>query len=126
MAESEREVLTFRAGAALNDSQAVIYGSGNQDVLPSAAGTSLMVGVVDEGGGVPTSGQAVRIVKHGRVLARAGAVIAVHAIVTGEASGKIVTATTGDYPLGQAEAAAGADGDLIQIFVDPSPNKVAA
>jgi len=126
MGETEREVLSFKAGAVLADSQAVIYGSGNIDVLPSAAGTSLMVGVVDEGSGVPTSGQAVRIVTHGRVLARAGAVIAVHAIVTGGASGKIVAATTGDYPLGRAEKASGADNDLIQIFVDPSPNKVAA
>ena len=54
----------------------------------------------------------------------AGAAISAGAYVSSDSAGKAVTAASGDFPLGIAESAATADGDVISVNLMPSLGKV--
>lgn len=66
----------------------------------------------------PEAGVAASVAVTGKSKGVAGAAITKGARVTVTAAGKIVTATAGDYVLGVALEAAGADGDIIGVLIN--------
>lgn len=68
----------------------------------------------------PIAGEAAEVTRLGVAKGMAGAAIAAGATVSSDANGKLRTAVTGDYPLGQALEAASADLQIISIELAPS------
>ena len=85
-----------------------------------ASGVAL-TGAGDPVGGVlqnkPLAGIPATVTINGRPKAVAGAAILKGAQVSSDANGKLRTAVSGDYILGQAAEAAGADGDIISVIM---------
>lgn len=103
-------VLSVVATAALTQARAVnIAGA-----VPAAAATCL--GIAQNGGAI---GDAVPVVALGTVIAEAGAAIAAGAALELDSSGRVVTKSAG-VTIGRALAAAGASGDMIEVFLIPN------
>ena len=71
-----------------------------------------------------SAGKVLRIAISGVVSVEAGAAIAVGAFVATDNAGRAVTATTGNYILGQAITAAGAAGSEVLVRINLSGAKV--
>jgi hypothetical protein len=123
MSDSEKSVQSYRAGADLSspgaDSLVVRRSTLAGEVILTAATSNRPAGVIDLSGGA-SSGLAVRVVTDGRARVKAGGIIAVNTRVAGGANGKIAAAGSGDFVLGETEEAAGADNDVVTVFVRPS------
>jgi hypothetical protein len=120
--ESEKIVLSFKAGADLSTSErrAVRYSpNAAGEVILTGAATEQGIGVIDDGGG-NTSGRAVSVVTYGRCKAKVGGAIGIHTRVSGAASGKLAAAASTHFVLGVTEQASGADNDDVTLFVRPS------
>lgn len=65
----------------------------------------------------PVSGEAAELATYGKTKAVAGAAILIDANLMVNASGKVITATTGDTIIGKALEAAAADGNIITIML---------
>jgi len=84
-------VKTYVAGAALADNQLVKFGASDDVVIPAAAASDAIVGVVDAPGGV-ASGRRVDVVILGVTDVQAGGAITRGAPLTADANGKAVAA----------------------------------
>jgi hypothetical protein len=102
--------------------------SGSQFYLVELVGGEMALSGAGEFGrplqNKPEAGQAAEVEKVGLSECIAGAAIAADALVTSDANGKAVTATTNDIVCGQAVSAAAADGDRFTL--DPFYGGVAA
>ena len=87
--------------------------------LQCAAGTDLALGVSLKSAAV---GESVELQHIGKAKVTAGAAIAAGAQVASDASGRAVTVATGNVSNGIAAYAAGAAGDIIEVFLTPLPN----
>lgn len=108
-------VETYIAGADLSSKQYTFVKMSGADVVSAGDGEDA-IGVLWND---PTSGKAASVVRGGDPHVYAGAAITAGADIASDAAGKVVPAATGDYVLGQARAAAAADGDLVQIHFNP-------
>ena len=101
---------TYTAGADLSEAQFRFVVATGRSVALSGAGAAADGVVIND----PENGGAATVVVFGRVIVEAGGEITNGAEVTSDATGKVVTATTGDIVLGKALEGA-VDGQLISI-----------
>ena len=109
--ENDILAISYPAAADLSSSQhfVVVLSSGEAALSGTAA---IPLGVLQN---KPESGQTASVRVEGISRAVAGAAIAEGAAVASDANGKLRTAVSGDYPVGQALEAAAADGDVIAV-----------
>lgn len=105
----------FRTGAG--QFRFVDINSSGKAVVPTGAGAAV-VGVRQN---KPNTNEAMTIVGSGIAIVEAGAAITLGAAVTTDASGRAVTATTGNQVHGRAFEAASGAGVLIAVFLDKRP-----
>lgn len=86
----------------INSDPAVSFGAGIVGILENA----------------PTSGHAASICVDGETKVVAGSAFAVNALLTSSASGRAVTAVSGQLIVGRARMAAAVDGDIVSCHVD--------
>lgn len=87
----------------------------NGDVVLATAGTDPIIGVLDGETKLGHTADVVFINGAGSFKVKAGAAIAAGALITADASGKAVTATTGDRAFGRALYAA-VDGEIFECM----------
>lgn len=111
--EKKLQLGSLVAGADLSSSQHYLVKVSAANTVALAGAGELCIGVVDN---KPTSGQAVEILCGVVVPVVTGAAVAAGAEVASDASGKAVTATTGDRVFGVALTASAADGEEIRVY----------
>ena len=87
-------------------------------LVVSAADTDVVIGVIQSGADASEANVPVCI--FGQTKAKASGAITKGARVCPDSSGRIKAAASGDLVCGVALEAAGADGDIIEIFFQPS------
>lgn len=87
-------------------------------LVVSAADTDVVIGVIQSGADASEANVPVCI--FGQTKAKASGAIAKGARVCPDSSGRIKTAATGDLVCGVALEAAAANGDIIEIFFNPT------
>jgi hypothetical protein len=106
------------AGAAINAFTLVKF-SAADTVVTAAAATDSIIGVTNEV--APASGERCDIIVEGIAFITAGAAIALGALLTADASGRVVTvapaAGTNNRIIGIAFEAAAAAGDVIRVLL---------
>lgn len=104
---------TYRAGAALTACRMVKRGADDSSAILNAAATTRSLGITEED--QPTVGKPCRIAHRPGEMIRveAGAAIALDALLTSDATGRAVTAATGNQVTAIARQVAAAAGDLI-------------
>ena len=102
-----------REAAAAVEPYEIIKLDTNDKVVKAAAGTDAIKGVVQQGGKVGASVSFARLNGVGSFKVRLGGTVAKGAKLTSNASGRAVTATTGDTQFGTA-LQAGVSGDVIE------------
>ena len=105
----------FRTGAG--QFRFVDVNSSGKAVIPTAQGAAV-VGVRQN---KPNTNEAMTIVESGISIVEAGAAIALGAEVTCDASGRAITAATGNRVQGRAFEAASGAGVLIAVLLKPRP-----
>lgn len=92
----------------------------NQVMLAVAPLSSSIVGVIQN---EPALGQRASVGYDGKSLVKAGAAVAVGALLMTSTSGRAITVTSGSAPanmvIGRAWSAAAADGDVIEAILFP-------
>ena len=111
------------AGADLSSSNKHVVELSSDGTIVLAGNGGRAFGLLLDG---PKQGMGSSILVHGVDRAVAGDVITAGAVVTSDASGRVIPATAGTYPVGRALAAAGQAGQVIQVFVNPSMHPLAA
>lgn len=107
---------TFPVGAsALTQFQCVKTAAG---LVVSAADTDVVLGIIQDG--ADANAILADVVTFGATKAIASGLIAKGARVCPDAAGKIKAAASGDLVCGVAVTAAALDGDIIDIFFNPS------
>lgn len=108
---------TYKADAAIAAFLLVKQGSDVDHIAVSAAETDVIIGVTDDSAAAAEDDICVKLfgAAPGTFKVTANAVIALNAKVASAGNGKVHTADTGDFCIGRALQAAGADGDIIAI-----------
>lgn len=88
-------------------------------VVQAAAGTDKIFGVSTEAG---TATNFIGVQGYGIAKVEAGAAVSKGNQVTSDGSGRAVNVATGDNPAGIALTAAGAAGDIIEVYLHGGPN----
>ena len=93
-------------------------------VVDNSSGKAALAGAGLRADGIlqdkPTAAdQACLVGIRGLSKAKAGAAFNAGVVLTPDASGKLVTAGTGDVPFATSREAAGADGDIVTVLVNP-------
>lgn len=113
-------VKSMVAEAAVLPNRVVKFGTSDGNVVQAAAATDALVGVAD-GLGQATAGSRVDVVMSGIAEAEAGAAITRGALLTTDASGRVIAATAAGGSnvriIGAALVSAGAAGEIINIQV---------
>lgn len=116
---------TFKAGADLSAKQYFIVklDSTQNQVVLAAAATDKLLGVLLN---APVANQEARVhMNVGTTKVIAGAAIALGSYVTSDGSGKAIATTTDKHKtLGIALEAAAADGDIIEVAMQPGQMSV--
>lgn len=106
-----------KAGAVLAAHTIVKMDTAANEVCNATDATAPILGVVRN---APAENAAADIAYTGTALVKASTTISKGATVTATTGGKAVTTTTaGNFVLGVALEAAGADGDLIEVLLTP-------
>lgn len=112
--------INYVAEAAIPINRLVKLGAGDRTVLPAAAATDAIIGVVNEVSVV--ANERVDVVRVGIAWAEAGAAIPRGSPLTSDAVGRAVVAApaagVNNRIVGFADEAAGAAGDVIRIQVN--------
>ena len=87
--------------------------------IQAAAGTDIAIGVSLVSA---LANESVPFQSYGKAKIVAGAAVAINAQVTSDATGRAVTVAAGNTSFGMAAEAAGAAGDVIEVFLTPLPN----
>lgn len=118
---------SYRAASALTRFRAVKV-SGASAVTAVTAQGERVIGIVQETASAEdaTNQRVVAVRTIGRSRAEAGAAIARDALLTVTAVGKLETAAAGDYVIGRALNAAGADGDWFDMELSTFDDTVQA
>lgn len=103
-------VLSIVATAALTQFRGVTV----PGAVPGAGANAL--GLAQQGGAI---GEAVPVVALGTAIGEAGAAITAGALLEYDASGRVITRTSGAI-VGRALTAAGAAGDQVEVFLIPN------
>lgn len=113
-------IKSLSAGGAISPFRLLKF-SAAETVVLAAAATDFIIGVSNEVGAA--SGERQDVVLSGIAFAEASAAIALGALLTSDASGRVVTAApaagTNNRIIGNAMEAAAATGDVIRILVKP-------
>jgi hypothetical protein len=109
---------TIIAGAAVKKGHAIKRGADAEHAITATANAACL--------GIATDDQdtAERVLPYAycpgeRVYAVAGAAFAIDILLASDASGKLVTATTGQHVVAVAREAAGADLDIVCVEITP-------
>jgi len=115
---------TFEAETDLSTKQYLVVelGAGDNQVDVCDAQGEISIGVLQND---PAAGEAALVQFLGTTKAVAGAAITKGARVTTGAAGKVEAAATGDYVIGRALEAAGADGDIIEVLLTLGDSPIA-
>lgn len=117
-----RQILSFRAGAAISAARMVKFDSSDNVVIQATAVGDSILGVVANENFDVASGETVDVVTSGVARVKAGGTITRGALVTTDASGQAVAAApaagTNNSVLGRALASA-ASGDLVDVLIIP-------
>ena len=114
--EEKVESVTLEAGSDLSAGQfhfVLLASDGQVDLVASAGGDADGVLYNDPA----AAGRAATVAISGIVKVVAGAAVAVGDKVQSDASGRAITAASGDHVLGKAVSAAGAAGDVISVLL---------
>lgn len=119
-ARGEQTCIGLVADADLsnNQFQVVRVVSANRVNVASQNSVYRAVGVLQDS---PRSGRAARVAINGETMAMAGAAITAGVPISHNASGRVITATSGLAILGFALESSGADGDIIRCLLQPGP-----
>lgn len=109
---SEGPVATLEAAADLSAKQYYIVDCTAAKKVNLAGDGAVCIGVLEN---EPESGEAASVRIYGIAQVSAGAAISAGALVASDANGQAVTATTGEFSIGVALEAAGAQNDIIAI-----------
>jgi hypothetical protein len=112
---SVRQTTSFITGATALTQFALVKTPAG--LVVSAADTDVVLGVVQDGAAI---GARAAVTIFGQTKAIASGPIVVGARICPDAAGKVKTAAAADLVCGIALSAAGADGDEIDIFFNPS------
>ncbi len=108
------EVVTYEAAADVSANQFhAVVPSGGQVALAGAAAQDV-VGILQDNLGT-AAGQAVQVGYSGKSKAKAGAAFAVDALLTTDATGRLVTAALGEHVHAIALQAAGAADEIVTV-----------
>lgn len=107
-------VHTVVARATIPARYVCVQGSGTDGGAMATAVTQNLLGIAQN---EPLAGEHLSVCMLGMSRAVAGAAVAAWAEVTTNASGRLVTAASGDCVIGTALEAAAADGDLFKVLV---------
>lgn len=111
----------FTAGAAISPFRAVKF-SAADTVIQAAAATDALVGICNEVG--PSSGERCDIVVAGIAFAEAGAAFSLGALLSADASGRVIAAApaagANARVIGIACDAAVAAGDIVRVLISQS------
>lgn len=125
---SRLNVLSMQAGGDLRTKQYHILRQSAAGVTNLASRTTANQTAVVDAIGVlqnkPNSGQAASVAITGESKVVAGAAITQGVNVTTNASGRAIVAASGDWTIGQAAEAAGADGEVIRVVLDCPPFRI--
>lgn len=113
------EPLSLRATVAVAINRFVKQDTARGFCIQSAAATDVTLGVSLIAG---AAGESVPYQSYGKAKITAGAALALNAQVQSDSVGRAVTVTTGGVSLGVVAEAAGALGDVVEIFLTPLPN----
>lgn len=113
------EPLSLKANATVNVNRFIKQDSTAGFCIQSAAATDFTLGVSLVSA---VANESVPFQQIGKAKLTAGAAVALGALVMSDATGRAITATTGAAALGIAAQAAGAAGDVIEVFLTPLPN----
>ena len=94
---------------------AMVLNASGKLVNPSAGARAL--GILQDD--PDTANQAGALAVSGRSKAKAGGVFAVDAVLTPGTTGKLVEAGTGDVPFATAITASTADGEIVDVIINP-------
>jgi hypothetical protein len=107
--------ITLLAAATLPQQYLVVQGSSANYGGLATAVTQSLVGIAQN---VPQAGEHLTVCPFGQSRAVAGAAVTAYAELTSNGSGRVIAAVSGDScVIGYALEAAGADGDLIRVWV---------
>ena len=113
-------ILNYRSGvASIPRGRIVTHGADDETVVLANSAASLAIGVTTELA-VQFVGERVDVVHAGFADVEAGAAYARGALLTADATGRAVTAATGNRVIGMALASANAAGERRRILVKPS------
>lgn len=111
----------FQAGAAIPAYTLVKHGAADDQVVAATAATDSIIGVIEDV--APASGERVDVALVGIAYVTAGAAVARGALVTSDASGRVVTAApaagANNRIVGATLEAATAAGDVIRVMLNP-------
>lgn len=108
--------LPFKSGGTIAINRAVKQDtSQNRAVVQAAAASDVVLGFATEAG---TSSNYIGVQAFGIAKAEAGAAISIGDQLTVDSSGRVITAVTGNNTCGKALMAAGAAGDIIEVFAN--------
>ncbi len=120
--------ISMQAGGDLRTKQYHILRTSAAGVTNLASRTTAAQTAVADVSGVllnkPNSGQAASMAVTGECKVVAGAAITQGVNVTTNASGRAIVAASGDWTIGTAQEAAGADGEVIRVLLDCPPFRV--
>ena len=113
-----QERLTFQAAFDFSAAQYVVAaqaGAGIMGLATSATANSSAgpVGIVQT---KPQSGENGTVAVMGRSKGVAGAAFGYGRFLTTNSSGRLIAATSGNWIVGRAREAAGADGDIVSVY----------
>lgn len=109
------------AGGAIGEYLICKKGTGEDEIVVATAGTELVVGALQNAGGVASGAVDARIPGVGDIgLVKLGAGVASEAYITSDGNGKAIETTTADnYVIGRAKAT-GVANDVIPYEHNPS------
>lgn len=111
--------LTFQPVAAVSKYHAVVHSGTTPGACTTAGANAVILGICQDevDAADVANGRQAQVRIDAVVRAVAGAAVACHALVATNASGRLVTATTGQNVVGRALTAAGANGDHMDVLL---------
>jgi hypothetical protein len=109
--------ISVEAGSDLSSSQFLLVAMASDGQVDACGNGARALGVLQDD--PAAAGRAGTVCIGGRTKVKAGAAVAVGALIGSDAAGKAVTAASGDVVLGVAMSAASADGEIISMVFAP-------
>jgi large exoprotein involved in heme utilization and adhesion len=108
--------VSFEAGEDLSEAQFLAVALNSHGKVVKAKSNTLPIGVLQDN---PKEGQAANVRMLGISKVVAGGAFAIGDVLTADDDGRLIAASTGDYPIGLALEAAAQAGQVVTAFILP-------